>query len=321
MRAMLVTAGFGTRLAPLTDLLPKAAVPVANRPVAAFAIDHLCRAGVRDFVLNTHHLPGELEHALRAAAPSDVQLSFVHEPVILGTGGGVRNAWHPVEGETFVVMNGKVVFAPDIAGALRVHHEAQALATMIVKAVSVGDPLGAVEIDADGRVRRLVGRPDVPAGVALQPTLYTGVSLFDARAHRDLPERGCLIRDAYRHWIERGERVMAFVDGASFRDVGMSLWHYWEANMALLNGSERWPGIEPDAAGVVSADAAQIAPSAQLRQIAVGSGAQIAAGVQVERCVIWPGARVDHDLTNAIVLPSGLTLTVVPPDARSDSAR
>jgi mannose-1-phosphate guanylyltransferase len=312
MRAMLVTAGFGTRLAPLTDLLPKAAVPVANRPIAAFAIDHLRRAGVRDFVLNTHHLPAELERAVRAAAPSDVQLSFVHEPVILGTGGGVRNAWQPVDGETFIVMNGKLLFAPDIAGALRVHRETQAIATMIVKPVPAGDPLGAVEIDTDGRVRRLLGRPDVPAGTALQPTLYTGVSLFEARAHRDLPDSGCLIRDAYRHWIERGERVMAFVDGASFRDVGMSLWHYWEANMALLTGSERWPEVEPDAAGVVGAGAAQIAPSAQLRQTAVGTGAQIAAGVQVERCVVWPNARADRDLADAIVLPTGQVLTVEP---------
>jgi mannose-1-phosphate guanylyltransferase len=310
MRAMLVTAGFGTRLAPLTDLLPKAAVPVANRPVAAFAIDHLHRAGVRDFVLNTHHLPGELERAVRAAAPSDVRLSFVHEPVILGTGGGVRNAWQPVDGETFIVMNGKLLFAPDIAGALRVHREAQAIATMIVKPVPAGDPLGAVEIDADGRVRRLLGRPDVPAGTALQPTLYTGVSLFEARAHRDLPDSGCLIRDAYRHWIERGERVMAFVDGASFRDVGMSLWHYWEANMALLNGSERWPGIEPNAAGVVGINAAQVGPEAQLRSSALGSGARIGSGVIVERSVIWPAASVDQDLQDAVVLPDGRRIQI-----------
>jgi mannose-1-phosphate guanylyltransferase len=308
MRAMLVTAGFGTRLAPLTDLLPKPAVPIANRPVATFALDHLHRAGVRDFVLNTHHLPAELEAAVRGAAPSDARLSFAHEPVILGTGGGVRNAWQPIDGETFIIMNGKLLFAPDIAAALRLHRDSQAIATMIVKAVRVGDPLGAVEIDADGRVRRLLGQP--AAAGPLQPTLYTGVSLLEARAHRDLPERGCLIRDAYRHWIDRGERVMAYVDTASFRDVGMSLWHYWEANMALLTGLERWPGVEPDARGVVGLQAARVDASAQVQQTAIGSGARIGAGVRVERCVVWPNATVDADVQNAIVLPTGQTLAI-----------
>ena len=310
---MLVTAGFGTRLAPLTDLLPKPAVPVANRPIAAYALDHLHRAGVRDFVLNTHHLPGELESAVRAAAPSDARLSFVHEPQILGTGGGVRHAWQPIDGETFIVMNGKLLFAPNIAGALRLHRESRAIATLIVKAVPAGDPLAAVEIDSEARVRRLLGQPALATtNPALQPTMYTGVSLLEARAHRDLPENGCLIRDAYRHWIDRGERVMAYIDTASFRDVGMSLWHYWEANMALLTGAEHWPGIEPDGAGVVGLQAAQVGPGAQLRHTAIGSGARIENGVRVENCVLWPNARVLANLENAIVLPNGQTLAILP---------
>jgi NDP-sugar pyrophosphorylase family protein len=307
---MLVTAGFGTRLAPLTDLLPKPAVPVANRPVAWFAIDHLQRAGIRDFVLNTHHLAAELERSIRAAAPSGVNLSFVHEPEILGTGGGVQHAWQPIDGETFLVMNGKYVFAPDIAAALRVHRETQALATMIVKSVAPGDPLGAVEIDADGRVRRLRG--EGPANGPLLPTLWTGISLLEARAHRDLPERGCMIQDAYQHWLARGERVMAVVDPASFRDVGMSHWHYWEANMALLNGTQGWPGVAPDAAANLIADTAQVPASARVRECSIGAGASVADGLTLERSVIWPQTRVSQDLTNAIALPTGEILPIRP---------
>ena len=309
MRAMLVTAGFGTRLAPLTDLLPKPAVPVANRPIAAYALDHLHRAGVNEFVLNTHHLPAELEHELRAAAPSGVHLSFVHEPVILGTGGGVHNAWKPIAGETFIVMNGKVLFAPDIARAVQLHRDAQALATMIVVEVPIGDPLGAVGVAADGRVRHLPGVAG-DKSAELKGMLYTGVSLFEARAHRDLPENGCLIRDAYRHWIERGERVMAYVERASFRDVGMSHWHYWEANMALLSGSERWPHVTPDAFGVVQGASVQLGAEVRLHHVALGRGAQVASGVRLEACVVWPKARVERDLSNAIVLPTGETLAV-----------
>jgi mannose-1-phosphate guanylyltransferase len=309
---MLVTAGFGTRLAPLTDLLPKPAVPVANRPVAWFALDHLQRAGIQDFVFNTHHLAPELESSIRAAAPSGVRLSFVHEPEILGTGGGVRNAWHPIVGETFLVMNGKYVFAPDIAAALRVHRDTQALATMIVKSVGPGDPLGAVEFDADGRVRRL--RREGPANGPLSPALWTGISLLEARAHRDLPERGCMIQDAYRHWLARGERVMAVVDQAPFRDVGMSHWHYWEANMALLHGTQPWPSITPDAQANLIAETATLGAGAQVRESTVGAGASIANGVLVERSIIWPGTRVERHLSRAVALPTGQIVTIGEPD-------
>ena len=301
---MLVTAGLGTRLAPLTDLLPKPAVPVCNRPIAWYALDHLRRAGVREFVLNTHHLAPQLEAAMRVAAPSDVSLSFVYEPEILGTGGGVRNAWRPIEGETFLIMNGKYVFAPDIAGALRAHRESGAIATMILKRTVAGDPLGQVEIDGQGYVRRISGRPGSPE-VTAAPYIYTGISLFDARAHRDLPERGCLIRDAYWHWLERGERVLAWVDSADFRDVGRSLWHYWEANQALLIGATRWPGIAADRDGNLFASDVTVGAGARVHNSAVGVAAQIARDARLERCVVWAGAHVSGEHANAIVLPDG----------------
>jgi mannose-1-phosphate guanylyltransferase len=311
LRAMLVTAGFGSRLAPLTDLLPKPAVPLANHPTVWFALDHLRRLGLREFVLNTHHLARELEAEVRAVAAPELRLSFVHEPEILGTGGGVRNAWQPQAGETFLIMNGKLLFAPDIAAALRLHNESGAIATMVVSAVPIGDALGAVEYDREGRVRRLLGEP---AQVASQLTaaMYTGVSLLDARAHRDLPGRGCLIRDAYRHWIDRGERVMAFVDPGSFRDVGMSHWHYWEANMALLTGQVPWPGIEPDADGVSCGPQVRLGSGVRLHDSAIGARAQIVSGIALTRCVIWPDAKIQRDLADCIVLPDGRQVSIAP---------
>lgn len=305
---MLITAGFGTRLSPLTDLLPKPAVPVANRPAAWFALDHLRRCGLRDFVLNTHHLAHELEAEVRAVAPPDVQLRFVHEPEILGTGGGLHNAWHePEPGETFVAMNGKYVFAPDIAGALALHRASGALATMIVQPTRPGDPLGAIALASDGTLQAVPGaeRADV---APVQHALYTGVSLYDARVHAMLPERGCLIRDGFARWLARGERVMAFVDRGSFRDVGMSLAHYLEANLALATGRTSWPGIE--GSGVLCAASAELGSGATLRESVIGANAQIAPGAHLERCVVWPGARVETSLREAIVLLDGRVVQV-----------
>jgi mannose-1-phosphate guanylyltransferase len=314
VRAMLVTAGFGTRLAPLTDVLPKPAVPVANRPLAWFALDHLYRSGVRELVLNTHHLAAELERALTPLAPPDLALDYVFEPAILGTGGGIRNAWaKPRSGETFLVMNGKYVFAPDLAAALRAHREHDAIATMVLTHAPGIRGFGDVEIDNEGWVRRFRRTPPRAAGQpALRPMFYTGISLLSDRAFPELPERGCLIGDAYLHWIARGERVLGVVDGNVCRDAGISIWHYWEANQALLRGDVRWPGIDPSAEGVLCAADVTRGAGATIARSAVGAGAKLAAGVRVEDAVIWPGAAVSTDAVRCIVLPSGVRVEVPP---------
>jgi mannose-1-phosphate guanylyltransferase len=317
LRAMLVTAGFGTRLSPLTDLLPKPAVPVANRPLAWFALDHLYRSGVRDLVLNTHHLAAALETELTRFAPADLRLRFVYEPEILGTGGGVRNAWaRPEPGETFLVMNGKVIFAPDLAAALRAHREQRALATMVLTHAPGTRGFGDVEIDAEGWVRRLRRAPPRAAGAPeLRPMFYTGVSLLSDRAFVDLPKSGCLISDAYQHWVDRGERVLGVIDPDVCRDAGMSLFHYWEANQAILTGRVRWPGITPDAEAVLRDAEVDVGQGALLARSAVGRGTQIAPGVRVKDSVIWPGSRLGSDVSRAIVLPDGRSLPVPEPSA------
>jgi NDP-sugar pyrophosphorylase family protein len=301
---MLVTAGFGTRLAPLTDLLPKPAVPVGNRPVAFYALDHLARMGIREVVLNTHHLARELEIAVRETAPASLQLNFVHEPEILGTGGGVRNAWQPQADETFVVMNGKLLFAPDLLAAAAQHAACGAFATMIVKWTDDGDPTGVVHVDADLNVRALPGL-DAALNGSTRRCMYTGVSLLSAAAHRELPERGCLIRDGYTRWIERGARVLAYADSADFRDVGMSHRHYLEANLALASGRVRWPGIDAVPEIGLCDATASIAAGAQLKLSVIGARAVLAADTQIERCVVWPGAQVSGAHRDAVFLPDG----------------
>lgn len=309
VRAMLVTAGYGTRLSPLTDLLPKGAVPVANRPLAWYALDHLYRFGFREVVLNTHHLAPQLEHALTLVTPRDLALRFVHEPEILGTGGGIRNAWRPRQGETFLVMNGKYVFAPDLATALARHRAEDAIATMILTHAPDTPGFGAVAIDGDGFVRSLRGKP-ARAGAELRPMFYTGISLLAARAWDDLPRAGDLVGDAYRTWLDRGERVLGVVDPGVCRDAGISLWHYWEANQALLGGEVRWPGVTPAPGGALIDESAQVAPDAALERTAVGARARVAPGVRLEGVIVWPDAAVESDAVRCIALPGGRTIPV-----------
>jgi NDP-sugar pyrophosphorylase family protein len=143
--------------------------------------------------------------------------------------------------------------------------------------------------------------------------MYTGVSLLSSRAHSQLPDDGCLIRDGYARWLARGERIAAYVDEtASFRDVGVSLWHYLEANLAFASGQLRWSGIAaPGSQGLVD-PSVRLETGATLHECVVGAQAQIAAGVRLERCVVWPDTSVTASYSDAILLPNGRVAAVDP---------
>jgi NDP-sugar pyrophosphorylase family protein len=323
MRAMLLAAGFGTRLDPLTRELPKPALPVANRPIAWFACDHLARAGIREMVVNTHHLERALCEALELHAPPGVQLRFVHEAVILGTGGGVRNAVQPEAGEDVLTMNAKLLFAPNVARALAVHRHSGAIATMVLRALPEGSRFTAVRVAGDWRVLGIgtvAGEPTPPGSA---PYMYTGVQILSARAFRDLPENGDIVRHSYAAWLARGEVVAAVIDDAPWLDVGVTLRHYLDANLALARGELSWPGIVPEPGGVFVAGSgagdtleprglppAKIGAGTQLALTAVGAGAEVADEARLTRVVVWPGARAQGVLEDAVVTTSGRVVQV-----------
>lgn len=309
VRGMLVAAGFGTRLAPLTNELPKPAVPIANRPVAAFALEALARAGIRDVVVNTHHLASELERELTPFCPGGVELRYVHEEQILGTGGGVQNAWAsrggPADGEAFVVMNAKLVFDPDMARALAAHRTSGAIATMVLRELPAGTAFAAVEHDASGRIARMRGLPSNVAASGLRRAMWTGVQILSARAFADLPRDGDMIEGAYLRWLERGELVQAVLDERPWIDVGVTVEQYLNANLALARREIAWPGIEPDAAGNIIDPSVRVPLGAQLSNVVIGRGVVIPEGAELARVVAWSRAKVPVQLSDAVVTSSG----------------
>ena len=304
---MLVAAGLGTRLDPLTRELPKPALPVANQPIAWFSCDHLARSGFTEVVVNTHHLAERLQPELERVCPPGMHLRFVHEPQILGTGGGLRNAWRPIDGEAFVVVNAKLVFAPDLARAIAVHQQTQAIATMVLRPLPQGSSFSPVEIEADGTVRTIRGGPSRGRG-GLARRMFTGVQILSARAWADLPEQGDLIEHAYLPWLARGELVASVTDDSPWIDVGVTPRHYLEANLAIATGGLRWPGITPTGSNLILGADSRIGPGSHLEQVVLGDGAEVKAGATLSRVVAWRGAKVPGDLTNAVITTSGAIL-------------
>src|SRR5229473_7526232 len=133
MKAMILAAGYGERLWPLTADRTKPALPVLGKPLAGYVAEYLAQSGITDVVVNLHHHPDSVRRALGDGSQFGVHLHYVHEPIILGTSGALDNARTLLEGETFVVINGKLITDIDLSVALAEHLKQKALATLILR--------------------------------------------------------------------------------------------------------------------------------------------------------------------------------------------
>ncbi|MFT5433896.1 MAG: mannose-1-phosphate guanylyltransferase, partial [Myxococcota bacterium] len=134
MQAMILAAGFGTRMAPLSDTTPKATLPLMGRPLIAHTLEWLARHGVKRTIINLHHLPETVREVALAHAPDDIDLRFVREPDIRGTGGGLVGGRSEFEPGPIIVVNGDIYTDMDLSALVAAHAEHDALATLALNA-------------------------------------------------------------------------------------------------------------------------------------------------------------------------------------------
>ena len=301
MQAMLLAAGLGTRLKPLTDLSPKPIVPLANRPLASFAMEQLAKEGICTIVANTHPKAETVERVLRSAQPEGVDLRFSRESKLLGTGGGLKRARPLFRDQTapVVVMNGDTLFAPDLAEPLRQHMGQGAVATMILREVGESGDRGAIGIDERGWVRTLLGAPRRHPHREL---MFTGVHILSPEAFNAMPDVGCVIRSAYRTWVDRGAPVLGVVDQSPWADLG-TVSEYHRVNLELASGSRPWPGLDAVRGCLVADPALRSMAGASVRQSVVGANVRVAPGVEIEHSVVWEGSTVDRSASRSVITP------------------
>ncbi len=315
MRALLLCAGLGTRLRPLTELSPKPCVPVIDRPLGAYALEVLAGIGVREVVVNTHHLGDRVAPTLGPwATRAGITLHRVHEPTLLGTGGAIRNALPRLGGDDFVVFNGDVLAWPDLGAALEHHRQCGARITLVVRHDPRAARLGAIEVDATGRVRRILGEgppPDEP----VRACVFTGVYVVSPSLRDDLPAEGCVVRHTLRALLWRGETVAAVVDPCPWFDLG-TLRTYLEVQLRAL-GEGIAPRLGPFPDGRWLGEGVEIAPGARVGTgVVLGHGVRVVGTGAVTDVVAWPGATVVAPLERAIVTPEGVVgVPFVPEEA------
>lgn len=285
MRGMIVAAGLGTRLRPLTDWLPKPAVPVRGIPLIAYGLELLAAAGVAEVVVNVHHLPERLIEAAERFRPPGLVIRFSHERDLLHTGGAIRRvASFLRESDPCVILGGDMIVDLDLPSLIR-RHAADGRA---ISAVLADDPrmgrFGSIGLDACGRLRRIGKRFDL--GGETQRGLYTWVNVLSARAFDAMPER-----EVFNHleeWWGPFATQQPDAVGGVVLPRGECRWEpvgtpaeYLDVNFGL----PRLRYFDPDARAR--------ALGARLdAQVVACPGAEIGAGAQLERVVVWPGERV-----------------------------
>jgi len=199
---MVLAAGRGTRLRPLTDTTPKPLVPVAGRPFLEHILEFLRAGGIREVVLNLHHLGRRIEEHLGDGARFGLRVRYSWENPILDTGGGIKRAEPLLAGEPFLVLNGDSLLELRLAEVAECHRERRAIATMVVRPDPDAERYGLVELDADDRVRRVSGQPPGAPG-PLRPFMFPGLHVFEptifgtpASCRRALPFKALSLRHA-----------------------------------------------------------------------------------------------------------------------------
>lgn len=266
---MILAAGFGTRLWPLTEDRTKPAVPFLNKPLVAYSVEYVVAYGVRDVVVNLHHRPETIRDALGDGSALGARIEYSHEPEILGTGGALDKVRDVLEDDDFVVVNGKIVTDLDLGAAIEAHRERGAIATLVLMRNEWRQRFSEVKCAPDGRVLEFGGFPE-PDGTWGKPTpfMFTGIQVLSPRIFEYIP-RGAFSHTttgAFPAAIAAGELVLGHVARGTWRELS-TLERYLAESVACARERE-WENV-------------------------VGEGSEVAEGATVEASVLWKDVRVE----------------------------
>ena len=310
-RALLLTAGLGTRLTPLTYLRAKAAVPVNGQPLVHRVIRWLADAGIRDLVLNLHHRPASITSRLGDGTEFGVRVRYSWEQPVLGSAGGPRHALPLLTDagdETFLIVNGDTLTNLDLSALIARHRASGALVTMALIKHDIAN-YGGVVVSPDGWVTGFAGR----GSTVDHAYHFIGVQVAHARAFAHLDDGVPLesVNWLYPRLIAENPRaVAAYVSDATFLDIGTPR-DCLESSLALaqvegarLIGERVRIEDNVELTRSVLWDDVTLGTGARLTECVVGDGAAIPPDAVFDRCAIVPAAgrmpgrdeRAEHGL-------------------------
>ncbi len=316
MKAMILAAGYGTRLRPLTYSVPKPMVPVCNRPLIGYAVENFIRLGVKEIIVNLHHLPEILERYLMKNYGGDCKFHFSLEPEILGTGGGIRKVRPLLDSEEeFFLVNGDTIQFPPYQKLREARHAKDALAALTLRHPPEGDRFTAVWFENDvitGFARNGIG----------EPLMFSGSHLISSRIFDLLPnkESSGIVDEVYIPLIaNKKETIAAVVDDGPWFDIGTPQRYISAARgvldmtingeIPIVKGSKMVrDSVVHQTASIIgsvtrSSIGARSAVRGEVRDSIIGEDCRISGSALLERCIVGDDVEISRPLhlSNAVI--------------------
>lgn len=326
---MILVAGEGRRLAPLTDDWPKPLFPIGDRPVVSYLFELLKYYGIKDVVLNLHHLGEQIEKVLGDGSRYLVRISYSREEDLLGTGGGIRKASRLWGDEDILVINGDNLLELNL-GKLNLFHQASGgTATMVLKPMGSNQDYTPIYLNKGSYIDAIGGKTGSLPGYA-----FIGTQILSAGFIKHLPSKGpaCLVRDGYQkllHSRKNSDKLGGFVTTGYWREIS-TMQGYWEANMDFLKGKSPpyyyrgredftrrglYVGKECRIGSRVNfnspvylGDGCEIGAGSTLGPyIMVGAGSIVGERCHLQNVIIWPKSKIRKGscLQDVIITPFG----------------
>jgi mannose-1-phosphate guanylyltransferase len=332
MRAMILAAGLGTRLRPITYEMPKPMVPVLNRPVMEHIVELLARHDFTEVLANLHWFPELIRDRFGDGSRFGIELTYSQEEALLGTAGGVRNAADFL-GDDFLVISGDALTDIDLTAMREFHESHDGIASLATKRVADTTQYGVVITGSDGRVQGFQEKPQ-PAE-ALSDLANCGIYMFrsqifdyfvaegersKAAGPNDPPGFNDWAQDVFPALLAEDTPFYSHEIGDYWNDIG-NLEELWQGNMDALGGEVRVEaGVPEVAAGIRAGEGTDIAaaevgppalfgPRVELGDdvridgpAVIGDGSRIGAGSRIKEAVLLPGT----ELGPATVIAGGI---------------
>lgn len=214
---MILAAGYGTRLRPLTNYVPKPLLPVWGKPMIHYVIEALKKNGIEEIVINLHYRGEMIEQNLKKGEKFGIKIHYTHEPEILGTGGGIKNAEKYLAGAPFLVINTDILVDFNLEEFWNFHKRKGGIATLILRNADL-DKYNNILVDTDSRIIDIAGRPwKISAG---KRGTFAGIHILEPRIFQELPSGKSSITDCYVKLIERGVGIYGFFVNIPWYDLG-----------------------------------------------------------------------------------------------------
>ena len=295
MKAVIMAGGFGTRLRPLTNNLPKPMVPMANKPMMEHILELLIRCKVTDIITLLYFNPEIIENYFGDGSRFDVKMTYLSAADDLGTAGSVKHAARYLD-KSFLVISGDLLTDFDLLKAIDFHKGQRAVATMVLTHVENPLPFGIVITDKDGRINRFMEKPGW--GEVFSDTINTGIYILEPEVLDMIPpnQEFDFSKDLFPILLEKKKALYGYIADGYWKDVG-SLEEYRQANMDILNGKVKVniPGEEAGRGGVWLGKDAKVDFTCKLEQsVVVGANCKIGANVRIANSIIGGNCTIEE---------------------------